>query len=43
MFEATIDATEEAVTDALFVADTVIGRDGNTAAGLPVDRILEVL
>ena len=43
VFEATIDATEEAVTNALFVADTVIGRDGNTAAGLPVDRILEVL
>ena len=43
LFTATVDATEEAVTNALFVADTVVGRDGNTAPGLPVDRILEVL
>ena len=43
VFAATVDATEEAVINALFVADTVVGRDGNTAAGLPVDRILEVL
>ena len=43
VFAATVDATEEAVINALFVADTVVGRDGNTAAGLPVDRILELL
>ena len=34
LFAATVDATEEAVTNALFVADTVVGRDGNTAPGL---------
>ena len=28
VFAATVDATEEAVTNALFVADTVVGRDG---------------
>ena len=43
VFAATVDATEEAVINALFVADTVIGRHGNTAPGLPVDRILELL
>ncbi|MET0577892.1 MAG: P1 family peptidase [Ilumatobacteraceae bacterium] len=43
LFAATIDATEEAVTNALFVADTVVGRDGNTAPGLPVGRVLELL
>ncbi len=43
LFTATVDATEEAVTNALFVADTVVGRNGNTAPGLPVDRILELL
>ena len=43
LFTATVDATEEAVTNALFVADTVVGRDGNTAPGLPVDRILDSL
>ena len=31
------------MTNALFVADTVIGRDGHVAHGLPVDQILEWL
>ena len=35
LFTATVDATEEAVTNALFVADTVVGRDGNTAPASP--------
>lgn len=43
VFAATVDATEESVCNALFVADTVSGRDGNTAPGLPVDRVLELL
>ena len=41
VFEATVDATEEAVCNALFVADTVTGRDGHVAPGLPLDRILD--
>ncbi len=43
VFAATVDATEEAVTNALFVADTVVGRDGHVAPGLPVDRVLELV
>ena len=43
LFTATVDATEEAVTNALFVADTVVGRNGNTAPGLPVARVLDLL
>jgi D-aminopeptidase len=43
VFTATVDATEEAVTNALFVADTVAGRDGHVAPGLPVDRVLELV
>ena len=43
VFAATIEATEESVLNALFVADTVTGRDGHTAPGLPVDRVLELL
>lgn len=42
-FGAVVDATEEAVLDALFRADTVVGRDGNVARGLPVDRTLALL
>jgi D-aminopeptidase len=42
-FGAVVDATEEAVLDALFRADTVVGRDGHVARGLPVERTLALL
>ncbi len=35
VFAATVDATEEAVINAMFVADTVVGRHAHTAPGLP--------
>jgi len=40
LFEAAVDATEAAVLDALFVADSVTGRDGHEVRGLPVDLLL---
>lgn len=43
LFSATVEATEESILNALFVADTVEGRDGNRAEGLPVQRVLEVM
>jgi D-aminopeptidase len=43
LFAAAVEATEEAVLDSLFVADTVAGRDGNAAPGLPVARVLELV
>jgi D-aminopeptidase len=43
IFGAVVDATEEAVTNALFVADTVTGVDGHVVPGLPVDRVLELI
>ena len=43
VFAAVVDATEEAVINALFVADTVTGRDGVVAPGLPVHQILDWL
>ena len=43
VFQAVVEATEEAVTNALFVADTVTGVNGFTAPGLPVDRVLELI
>ena len=42
-FAAAAEATEEACIDSLFVSDTVIGRDGNVAHGLPVARVVELL
>ena len=43
VFTAVVDATEEAVTNALFVADTVTGVHGHVVPGLPVDRVLELI
>ncbi len=40
LFQATIEVTEEAIINALFAAETMTGRDGNTRYALPVDRIL---
>ena len=42
-FGAVVDATEAAVLDSLFRADTVEGRDGHVVTGLPVQRTLELL
>ncbi len=43
LFAAAVEATEEAVIDSLFVADTVTGRDGHRVPGLPVGRAIELL
>jgi D-aminopeptidase len=43
LFEATIQATEEAIVNALVAAETMEGIDGNTVFALPHDRLREVL
>jgi D-aminopeptidase len=43
VFRATVEATEEAVVNALIAAHTTMGRDGNTLHALPVDRTLMLL
>jgi D-aminopeptidase len=43
LFAATVEAVEEAVVDALFTAETTVGRDGNILHALPLDRALEIL
>jgi L-aminopeptidase/D-esterase-like protein len=43
IFEATVQATEEAVVNALVAADTMVGRDGHKAIALPHDQLREVL
>jgi D-aminopeptidase len=40
LFEAAVDATESAVLDALFSADTVTGRNDRTIHALPIDAVL---
>ncbi|MFN2528927.1 MAG: P1 family peptidase [Candidatus Baltobacteraceae bacterium] len=43
IYAATIEATENAIYDALFSARTMTGRGGVTVYGLPVDRVTEML
>jgi D-aminopeptidase len=43
IFEATAEATEEAIVNALVAAETMIGRDGITAHRLPRERLVEVM
>jgi D-aminopeptidase len=43
LFEATVDATEEAILNPLVAADTMTGRDGITAYALPHDPLAAVL
>jgi D-aminopeptidase len=43
LIEATVDATEEAIVNALVAAETMTGRDDITAYRLPHDRLVEVL
>ncbi len=43
LFEAAIEAVEEAVVNALFMAETTRGRDGNVLHALPIDRTLELM
>ena len=42
-FRATVEGTAEAVLNALVAAETMVGRDGNTAHALPHDRLREIM
>jgi len=43
LFDATVQATEEAIINALVGAETMTGRDGNTMPAIPHDRLQEIL
>ena len=43
LFDAVVEATEEAILNALLAAETMTGRDGITAHRLPADRLLEIM
>jgi L-aminopeptidase/D-esterase-like protein len=43
LFEATVDATEEAIVNALVAGRTMTGVNGEIVEGLPHDRVLEIL
>jgi D-aminopeptidase len=43
LFEAVVDAAEEAVLNSLLMAPTTVGRAGNTSEGLDADTVLRLL
>jgi D-aminopeptidase len=40
IFNAVVEATEEAVIDSMICNETMVGRDGNTSVALPVEQVL---
>ena len=43
LFQATVEATEEAIINALFRATSLTGRDGHHREALPVEAVLEIM
>jgi len=43
VYRATVEATEEAIVNALFKAETMIGRDYHVRAAIPLDRVKEIM
>jgi L-aminopeptidase/D-esterase-like protein len=43
LFEAVIQATEEAILNALVAAETMTGIDGHTVHAIPIDRLQQVM
>jgi L-aminopeptidase/D-esterase-like protein len=43
LFDATVEATEEAVIDSMIANETMVGRDGNRSIALPHDRLLDIM
>ena len=43
LFDATVQATEEAILNAMVAAETMTGRDGHRMDRLPHERVRDVL
>jgi D-aminopeptidase len=43
LFRAVVEATEEAVIDAMITSETMTGRNGNTALALPHDELMALM
>lgn len=43
IFQAASEATEEAIINALFMAETMTGRDNHRVFALPIDRVLKIM
>jgi D-aminopeptidase len=43
LYQAVIEATEEAIINSLCVADTMVGKNDRVKPGLPHDQLIEIL
>jgi len=43
LFLATVEATEEAILNSLFMAEPMTGHDGNEMDALPTDEVMEIM
>ncbi|MEZ4506171.1 MAG: P1 family peptidase [Thermomicrobiales bacterium] len=43
LFQSVVEATEEAILNALFRAETTVGRDGHVRTALPLERVTAIL
>ena len=43
LYQAAIEATEEAILNSLFAAETMTGHSGHTAPALPKEAVAEIL
>ena len=43
LFEAAADAVEEAIYNALCMAETMVGNQGHAIEALPLDRVREIM
>jgi D-aminopeptidase len=43
LFLATIEATEEAILNSLFAAETTTGKDGHKILSIPIDKIIDIM
>ena len=43
IFNAVVEATEEAVIDSMVCNQTMVGRDGNTSHALPLDQVMALM
>ena len=43
LFLATIEATEEAILNSLFAAETMTGKDGHEILSMPIDQVMKIM
>lgn len=43
VYRAAVESTEESIINAMFKAETMVGRDGNTLYGIPLGKVQEIM